>query len=376
MKFLLVLLCGLLGACDAPRPEGAWTPKYPDAGLNEASNDFDGEDNDDEDDDSVANDAVDTDEEGADVVASRPDGGPKPTIDAGGTIMVDPKSPFNKIVGRYLMRLDSYSTVDTVDGSNKLHVENRVSNLMFVTLTDVDGKLMSDERMCDQTYQNVCGQGCNSWTTTLDELVRKKRFPNAKVQREYKIEGDTLTAEEATLPLGFDAAGPNAATPLPSSITDAKVWRLEGSDVASPNPKRVGMRTRILAQLKTSGALPVMANFDCTVVTVQRLTTSFTIEGIDLGDRQTLEGGEAAGTVYYLLNTDNAKLETIDATPASSSSSLTKNLCTIAQFKNQNPVEPLDVVSFKRVDDLAGCPTTGKEFEDLFQGSVNRPKVR
>jgi len=372
MKFLLVLLCGLLGACDAPRPYGSWEPKYPDAGPDESMSNGDFGDD--------TNDATGTDEDdpaGQTDDQSKPaggskDGGVKPSMDAGKpvTVPVDSKGPFGRLPGKYLMRMDSYTTVDATQGSNRLHVENRVSNLLFVTLTVNDeGKLIGEEKLCDQTYTHVCGVGCEEWTTTLDTALVKSFFPNVKVQREYQLDGETLTATPATMLLGFDGDDPSPATPLPKATSDSNIWKLDPASNTSPNPNRVGLRTQIMASLKTSGAFPVKADFACTVVTVQSLTSSFKIGGVAPLD------SEALTKVYRAIETDESHIDTIFAQAGANSSTLTRDLCTTAKFREQTANNELNALIMKRADELSGCPLTA-DFEKLLPGAATRPSLK
>lgn len=366
MKFLLVLLCGLLGACDAPRPLGAWDPKYPDAGTQEANTgDFGDDDETGTDEDAPVGQADDEDKP----VSPGKDAAVKPDMDSGKPVDIpDSKGPFGRLPGKYLMRMDSYTSVDATQGSNRFHVDNRVSNLMFVTLTvDDEGRLIGDEKLCDQTYTHLCGEGCDSWITLLDKNLAKNFFPKAKVQREYTLDGETLTATPATMLLGFDDPEPSPSTPLPTSTTAPNLWQLDGANSAAST--RVGLRTQITAKLKTSGAFPVRADFICTVVQVQSLTSSFTFEGVETAN------GEALTKVYRPISTDASRADTIYAMSGANSSSLTKDLCTTAKFREQTANNELNAVILKRADDLSGCPLT-EDFEKLLPGLASRPSFK
>jgi hypothetical protein len=267
-----------------------------------------------------------------------------------------------------------YSTADTTKGSDRLTVDNRVSNLMSVTLSVLDGKLVSEEKLCDQTYLHQCRAGCKEWKTTLDVALQKSFFPKAIVHREYKIVGGTqgadgiLTAPEVTLPLGFDADNPTPTTPLPTSPSDSSVWKLSGASNSDPN--RVGVRTSLSATL-TQGV--ATAPFKCTVVTVQSLVTSFTIEGIDLSNGNALVGDLPAGS-YHALEASKSNAQPILVVKPQDGSSLTSQYCTLANFKGEASMNEVNVVKFKRVDDLADCPTG--DWEAIFPGSPGPPTLK
>jgi hypothetical protein len=262
--------------------------------------------------------------------------------------------------------MDSYSSVDATQGSNKFHVDNRVSNLMLFNLR-VDGeKLIADEKMCDQVYQHLCGPGCGSWVTVLDKALRTSFFPETTIEREYRLDGDTLLATEATMPLGFSAEGASPTTPLPTSASDPKVWKLDGVAASNPDPNRVGVLAQIQAKLKTSGAFQQEFPFNCTVSTVQRLTTSFSFEGIDLTNREALTG------VYRKVDSDKSKLNTLLTQLVKPTSTFTQDLCTKEKFEAQTAPDEVTGIIFMRADNLPGCPLT-KEFEDMFPGLASRP---
>lgn len=361
MKFLLVLLCGLLGACEAPRPIGAWEPKYPDAGRTDI--DALGDDTDDEkatDDDDLAG-QTDDDEK-----APTPgkDATVKPPMDAG--TPAPATGPYGRLPGKYLMRMDSYTEVDATEGSNRLHVQNRVSNLVFVTLrVDEDGNLVGDEKLCDQTYTVTCLQGCNYWNTKLDPVAQKNFVQNVTATRAYTLEDGVLKGGESTMLLGFKADEATSSTKLPTSLSDGSLWKLDGSD-----PKRVGLRTIIDAELKTSGAFPITAKFACNLVTVQRVTGSFTFSGIETSDKDAI-----AAAFRPFESTELSGLNTLDAVAGSTSASSTRSFCSIETFSGKSPTKETNAVKFKRADDLSGCPT-GAEFEKMFPGSVSPPTFK
>jgi hypothetical protein len=345
MKLLVGLLCISLAACDAVRPAGVYTPEAGSAPP-DTSNDFEP--------DPELDPEVDAgpgpgEDDGAS--EDEPDDGVVPVDEP--DAVVSPDSPFRKFEGRYLMRIDLYSTAQATEGSDTLIVHNRVSNLMLTTLSDDNGRLVSKEQLCFQTYQHECVKGCTKWTTSLDNTLPKVFQQKPAVERVYQVEDNRLVAPMAYQTLGFDASGePTIATALPTLPTDPSVWKLDEAG------SKAGLRTNLVATLKSSTGLT--SGLNCVVSTVQRLGTGFTVD--DLSQANPLVGKDIP------LQTDGSALKTIDADD-NGSSTLTASFCKLEEFKkreNEAGGEETNVVRFMKTDS-PNCPTSAAEYETMFK---------
>jgi len=345
MKFLVGLLFVSLAACDAMRPVGAYTPEAgkPVTDRTELPDADSGEPEVDDDEDDVGNDEDVTDDnvDGPDQPPDKPDAS-----------VPDPTGPFANLVDSYLMRIDQYSTASATEGSNTLTVHNRVSNLMFTKLSDDNGKLVSKEQLCFQTYAHECVAGCassNGWTTTLDPGLDKIFGQKAAIERKYEVEDGVLIAPMAYMALGFDTDGaPSASTKLPTSKSDASLWKISDGKVA--------LRTHLQAQLK-SGV--VQARLSCFVTTVQLQGMGFRVDDIS--------GSEPLVKKDIPLDVTGSDLLTLSAEDDQSNLTVQK-YCTVEQFQERAgdaAPKQANFVRFLRTN-TANCPTSAADFEKRF----------
>lgn len=253
-----VLASLLLGACHVPRPEGSFEPADAGDGQSDLGKLFEKKDA-----------AVDARAHDARASIARDAGTTPPETDAGDDDepmeTTDPENPLAGLTGRYLMRMDMYSTAQVKEALSTLRMRSRVSNLLVaeVSLGDSEGRLVSRETLCDQTYAHACEEGCTSWETSLDPGLSAEFFAERNWTRELELDADarTLKGGELTMALGFDEVDGESA--LPSSTSDARVWMLE-----SDGQERSGVVTQLL------GSVPPLS-FDCFVSTVARFVTTF-----------------------------------------------------------------------------------------------------
>ncbi|MDB4972114.1 MAG: hypothetical protein JWN48_455 [Myxococcaceae bacterium] len=323
----------LLGACEMERPAGAFTPDggREDDGFTDMKSDTAGDEPDDPEPDAASGD---------------PD---QPTPE-GGT--VQPSGPFAAVTGKYLVRMDNYSTAEAVQNGVTLQVKNRISNLYYVSIDEVDGQLVGHEKLCGQTYWNSCTKGCSrpdAWTVTLDTRVPKFFADYQIVDRKYNVDAQgNLTAELSAITLGFnppDGETASVMTALPSSTSDARVWHL----VAPTDDSVVGLRARIRATLLGPAGLQVA--LDCTVSGVQVYATSFQGQ-VDLASKSA-------------LSDKSFRLDTTGSSGASIAFS-SGMYCTQENLDGTMPSDQVSVISFKSTTGV-NCPP---DFDSRFPGST------
>jgi hypothetical protein len=326
LAFLAPWFVLLFGACTMARPEGAFDgtdPPDPDAA--------DEPDADDDDDDDVEP-IVDA------RVIPRPEAsGPRPTSDAGQTpSRVDGEvkppvsgDPREALAGRYLMRMDMYSSLDTA-GTPRIQLRNRVSNLFLVDVVFDGERLQAREALCDQTYAHRCQSGCRGWSTKIDSAVRAEYFGGARtIEREYGYDeaSGKLTAKQSAISLGYDEREGQSA--VPTDASDPRVWKKGGGP---------GLYTIFEATPSIGGTIT------CQVSTVQRFTTEFS--GTMSGTPSSLDGKEFSFTTMTMGG--------VIGEPTGSS----RTQCTRERFEMQpNPQNEKFVVRFKAYSGDA-CPST------------------
>ncbi len=257
MNLCAVSACLVLGACAVPRPDGSFAPKD-DAGASQAG----------------LGKIFETDAgkgahpHDARAASSHDDAAPEPTPGAGEeapTEPVDPSQPLAALAGRYLMRMDLYSTAEVKDVLATLQLRTRVSNLFVaeISLGDQDGHLVSVETLCDQRYAHTCEQGCKTWQTSIDPSLAEAFFSERTFTRDLEVdpEARTLKGAELTMAVGFDEV--EGESKLPTSTSDARVWMLDEG-----GQERSGVLTHL------TGSVPPLS-VDCFVSSVARFATSF-----------------------------------------------------------------------------------------------------
>jgi hypothetical protein len=156
--------------------------------------------------------------------------------------------------GHYLMRMDMFSTT-TVRALLNLNIatSNRISHLLATQLyVDTSGQLKGYERLCYQTFEHKCTQGCSSVTTRMDGRMTDFFTKMDYTQRSYVLSNGMLTGMSNTMPLGFDA---KTDARLPT-VEDARVW----------DPAPGGKREGLLLALSLASTLK---NVNCDVYTTQ-----------------------------------------------------------------------------------------------------------
>lgn len=288
-----------LNACELPRPEGSYVPIPSDAEMERGL---------------IGEDAGSSD--AGVVIPTIPGGGPSgvgmpggpgggsegggtpgggmPGGGAGGTDagMLNPAAQrLKQLEGRYLMRMDMLSTASArVAGLIQVSVRNRVSHLVASQLYVEGEELKGTERLCYQTFEHVCTNGCTSLTTTMHPSVRTELI-QLQVPRSYTVSGMKLTGASQTMLLGFDASK-NAS--LPTQNSDSRVW-----DLVSGNP-REGM-------LLTIDTRSRLKNLMCQVYNVQGFVSRFEGQLGGTSEAPSLENRE------FVLSTAGSTGETLGA---------------------------------------------------------------
>ncbi len=331
---LRILLLLALSACTSKRPEGAYVSTY-DAGES-CRSDFE--------DCGDAGNATPTNDTGA--VGPDLDAGPTETPDANGQEPdVDPSDPLAGLAGRYLMRIDYYSTLSASSAGNTLTLKNRVSNLFYSELRPVNGALQATETFCFQNSAHKCVAGCSNWTTTYALQLPNKYKMLAPTVRTYTVTGNTLSAAMSLLSLGYDGA----QTPLPSGTSDSRVWKL-GS---STNNLR-GVPTVLKGYLLP--AIGGMTTLDCEVDSVMVFGTSFSVNLASL-DAASLSG---AGPIDIVP-------DGTEAAPIYAGGEPAVVFCDLATLKGGGTASnDLGFVRFMKTE-LSGCPASADEFENTFK---------
>ncbi|HEY6878551.1 MAG TPA: hypothetical protein VI299_11060 [Polyangiales bacterium] len=336
-RFSLLLA---LAACVPTRPDGSYTPKV----VQDGPSGFESPD--------ASRDADQTTDPGADEDITddpEPDAGEMSGDDGGAP---DPLNPLAPLEGKYLMRVDYYSTVSEMQAGTTLTIKNRLSNLLFVELTAADGKLHAREQLCSQNYYHQCASSsCKSWTTTVDPTLNTW-FPKRVVERDYAVDAQrNLSAELALMPVGYDSDAPSVTT-IPTRQALGMIWDYR----TSSEPGRIGVRTRIVATLNAGIDVPL----DCEVSQAQLFATKFAAQ-LPALDKASLTGlrfdvdvsGQGLNAVYVHAWKDGA------------------NVCTFDQITKPRPSNGSDqaVARFKSAGKLTGCPANADAFDSAFPAS-------
>ncbi|MET0286011.1 MAG: hypothetical protein ABW352_16125 [Polyangiales bacterium] len=353
LKSLTFLACclGLLGACTSKRPEGAYTPEYKDPTA--CLEGFECEDPD------AGEDVQPGDQEPDDQVPdpSEPDATvPAEDLDAGPPPMVDPTQPLSGLVGRYLMRVDYYSTADETDTASnaRLILKNRVSNLFLTELTLSDGVLRSNEKLCFQSSAHTCVEGCEGWKTTyasqLPSVIAQRARP---LQRTFAVdEANNLvvTSEDGLLPLGYDDTVPNHDN-MPTAYSDLRVWKL-----GTAEDRLRGVATVLTGTLRASviASLPL----NCEVDSVQLFATAF---------KGKLAAPTSAELAKRIMEVDSTGSGAVPIQAVGTPS----QFCTLSKLKESNGASrETGFVRFKPTTSAA-CPASASAFESAFKIAEN-----
>ncbi len=270
-------------------------------------------------------------------------------VDAG---PVDPGNPLSALQGRYLMRVDYYSTAVASEGGNTLRVKNRISNLFITTLTAGQGELRAVEQLCVQGSAHQCQTAsCTDWTTTYDADLPPLYAANSKVERAWSVDAAsrklTVKASGALLALGFY---PSQGFELPTSIADANVWQAGSTQAAVQR----GLHTFVSATLVAG----ISAPFRCNINSVLLFGTAF--EG-------TLQSLDAVGLNAFRAAVDPAGTRaSVLAASDASGNSLTAGYCTPSQLQSSMSADDKVFVSFKNTSANTACPAKATDYDKLF----------
>jgi hypothetical protein len=238
---------GLAAACEVPRPEGAFVPEpAEEAGA-----------------------APDTDfgDAGADYMPSSDGGDPfggfdadVVTPEAGGPATDPALLRLTALAGRYLMRMDMFST-GVIEAGVTSTLPTRVSYLYLTELQVRGDQLVAAERLCHETFAHSCSPNCSM--NTKEVVSSAQRLWSTRITRNYTLSGATFAGQRATYAIGYDGAPEDD---VPGSASDARVW-----DVVAGGD-REGFQ--VYGEFQTRAVvIPVTAN--CTAKTTQRLVTAF-----------------------------------------------------------------------------------------------------
>jgi hypothetical protein len=269
----LALLFLALSACEAPLPDGAFFPDtsrpmeidYGDGAVVDAG--------------MVAPpiggmggaDAM-SDPVGTGGTGGGPDGGVGGRTDAG-VALSELGQKLKKLEGNYFMRMDMLSQSMVKASVVQVETSNRISHLLVTKLVANGEQLSGHERMCYQTYQHGCDDGCSTLTTQMHPGVTKLFVDMGYIERQYSFAGSTLSTEPQQMLFGFEGKTNKS---LPTSTSDARVW----------DPISGGVHEGLLMKLVSTGGL---AQVNCNVYTVQDFTSEFS-------------GPAASGADFTLLN--------------------------------------------------------------------------
>jgi hypothetical protein len=345
VRFSLAGLGLVLAACEVPRPGGAFNPR--DA-YSAANHGFGETEAGTDDDPGVAI----PDPPVAVTMTGRSDASVVTTPPV--TTPPDPTNPVSLLQGRYLMRVDLYSTASASSAGSTLTLNNRISNMLVATLTlQSDGTLASHEVLCNQTYQSECISSCTNWVTAVDHDLPKKCVGSV-VDRAYAVDAHgKLQAAAAVLPIGF-VEDPNVSA-LPTDHTDPRVWVF-----GDPSENRFGVNTHLTATL---GKPPLLTEkLDCVVSSVQRFSTVFS------GQLDMAKFGKDA-LVQKPMSVDSSattgKTIYVDGVPTMYCNKNSLNMTSESS-------DALTTVRFQHYEG-ANCPGTAQAYDALFPPIPMRP---
>jgi hypothetical protein len=254
-----------LAACELPRPEGTFTEleaSLPDASIAASLGRSDA---------MVAAPAIPGGlvtaggTQGGGFPGANPGGGTPGAGDAGGfgggvggaadasATLSAAEQALRKLEGRYLMRMDMFSTATVTSGLISLSTSNRVSHLIATQLFVENGQLKGFEQLCHQTFAHRCTtKSCSSLSTTMSPVMTDFFVRAKPIERSYVLSNGMLEGRSNTLALGYDAT---TDAKLPT-VPDNRVW-----DPVPGNTTREGLLLALdLAALK---------NVRCDVYTTQ-----------------------------------------------------------------------------------------------------------
>jgi hypothetical protein len=164
-------------------------------------------------------------------------------------------SAVQAVAGRYLMRLDIFSTAMLRETLVTADLPTRVSYLYITELqpsTDGHG-LVGVERLCHQTFESSCSPSCSAASAALTASIQHLWRTNQ--QRSYRLDGQQIVGEANAYRIGYD--DPSETADPPGAANDARTWDS-------------GNGFQVHASF-TKGVLSA----DCTARTTQRLSLSF-----------------------------------------------------------------------------------------------------
>jgi hypothetical protein len=263
---------------------------------------------------------------------------------------VDPANPLAKLAGRYLMRVDYYSTATATESGYTLSVQNRLSNMFLTTLTPGDGVLHAEEKLCAQGSAHKCLQNsCSDWKTLYDDgLPAVYAEKMSGVRRDWRVDiatGQLDVPGGAMLALGFDPTDDQYT--FPPDLAAANVWQAGTTN----DPLQRGMHTLLTGKLLVSPPL-YQPDLRCNVNTAMLFGTAFH-GSIDLQDERTLNN--------LLVEVDaslDAKVLDASGVPA--------EFCDKTKLSNAPPSEQKVFVRFLKVSSSSACPKNAAAYGQAF----------
>jgi hypothetical protein len=182
-------------------------------------------------------------------------GGPGGSSADAGVALSPEEQALRKLEGRYLMRMDMYSTASASAALITINTSNLVSHLIAAQLYVENGQLKGFEQLCYQTFTHKCTKGCTGLTTKMSPVMTDWFVRAKPIVRNYVLSNGMLEGRANTLPLGFDAT----MNPSLPTVEDARVW----------DPVPGGKREGLLLALD----LAAITNVRCDVYTTQIFVT-------------------------------------------------------------------------------------------------------
>jgi hypothetical protein len=321
---LLAGLCltaaSLTEACTLSRPEGAFNPVYPEAGV---LDDFDEGDGD----------------------APGDGDGPDVFEDAG---MAEPTNDkFKGIVGTYLARFDEHSRTVSQLGPpvGAISSNSRTSRFFLLRIEEKNGMLVSTEQMCGQSNASTCEKNCETSTKLFSEaaaLIPK----SPKIVREITLNEKTgfIEAYSASTFLGYNPTEGDRA--LPTSIEDPRLWNKDSDG-------REGLYTELKITVEVLGA---PSSVVCQVNMVQELKIAW---NANVSTRT--EGVFSLGGAKGQFSSGDTKSDILDA--KANPADKREDCMGDGQTDGSTDVER-GIVAFKKTE-LTKCPKVS-EFETLI----------
>lgn len=239
-----------------------------------------------------------------------------------------------KLEGRYLMRMDMYSTATLSASIVTINTSNLISHLYVTQLYVENGQLKSYEQLCHQTFLHVCSKNCDLTTKMSPVMTDWFVMAKPRLTRNYVLSNGMLEGRANTLALGFD---PTTNPALPT-VEDNRVW----------DPVTGGKREGLLLALN----LRAIKNVSCDVYTTQIFVSKLNATKL----AGTPESPALNATLKFQLNTDGSDGATIGANNADCQSAAGPDPVAGEQFVRFAPVAANEFVGQEGAE-FWDCPT-------------------